>query len=1479
MTSNPSIRTALIKQLDASSPVQYSTDNTNWINITSWPFTIGNILPDNTKLKIKFNSDITLPNSFTNYFLLKSNNIIIDGNSKKITVDNCTDFPGLITNGTDIENGYSNITVKNISIASTGTTNLLPGNGWVCSQYFGKGSTGNSIQNCSSNGSIPANSGGITGQYTAINSTNFTITGCSASGSILDRLDGANAGGIVGPLSGSFSTSFTITTSTYSGDINGNGSGGIIGAKSTNFSISNCSSSGIIKGGGIAGDYTGVITNLNQVLVTISDCFTKGVIGNSKYTSATSAGGIIGTYAGSVTITRCYSIGAIGADGKNTCGGIVGDYAGLSLRLDNNTYSDYSGAVTIQSCFSTGNIYDYSGGIAGKYFGNNVSRECGIYDSYSLGSIDSSAGGIAGVEFAAGATVRCSILRCYSLGEFLFDSSGGIIGETTVTYPTNKITVKIADSFNRFSNTTVFNSIVGLGTSNSGTAQGRSTIPMMQNGTVVIDGNTYLTVSSSAYNKLQSSTNKSSVVRNKNGYYVITTDIMKNINFSKIDLLAFSVSELLMNAGFSINDLQSNQINLTSTVGEFNKAGIGIIDLFGSNYDLPTLLKIRYNISNILTIKPNVTFKELIDIGFNLKTNTPSYTIPQLIDPSVFPVLTSLDISKAGFSISDIKGKQPAPMFLLNNMKNQGVSAAFLLGPGGYTSQQLRGNGFNVEDFRNAGYSVIKIYSDFGFQLEEFLGSKFTVDNYMPLCKTYSIPLEKLQILGFSKVDINRASVLAKLYTSPVFNPDIPLIQSYILNNIPVSQIPKTTEIKNMKLYWDNSQIASNPPGNNTYNPIVFLKNGWTKRQVAGMGFSAQILLDNVNFDLGDLKTAGYTYVDFRFSGQPDSVLINNMNNTKYYTSQPPPIITEVITDEDDLYLFLDLAEGNTGPDVESIGYSYDEDAETMTFIKFTNPLYIPDVDYSIDKYLYIATYNGDISAFNSISVAKFKKPKAVVVKPNGLRIGLGAAMLIVGLALKFSSTQIPLLGAFTAPFTTMLVTQGIKSIIVGANLQVDGLGYIGPIFEATSILSTYAQEAFLGPLGINMDTVAFASTPGSNVDVYGVAINTKNTRFGVSSRNYYIEGRWAFNPYKIGKLETIVIEEINDVKNKITELYAQGKSIYNRIVTGKKIGPKKAIIKNEVFLTSEPTITSVFSGASFITIYYTGSLINNETIDDIYYSLDNGGSWKPTGQTSSPLTISGNFNVFDDISLCIKFYKKTVVTNENSGYNVFGMNDFYSKSTNSGKCSYPIKIGKFGAKSNVIQSSMVFTPIAPELYYVYSFYKYDFLDPYKLPLTRVFFIQNINCSGEIIEYEWSRDGGKNWRSANINYLNLLPPQIMLWDIDTGNKIHSLDFSSTNKIYSPNFLTKILYFDINIGLNELSPTYSIMIRCVNVNGVKSLPSLVVNSSSGSFSTWLGKDYDTRQEQSILFNCNKLKWYGETPKKIYNYNVQTIVIGV
>jgi hypothetical protein len=177
--------------------MQLSTDNITWTNITSWPFTIGNGLSDNKKLKLKFTTNVTLPNGVNNYFVVNANNIIIDGNNKTITINDCPNFPGLITNGTSGENGYNNVTIKNISIATTGTTSLLSGQGWICKNYFGKGSTGNTINNCSSSGPITANSGGITGQYTAINSTNFAITGCSATGSILDGAAGANAGGQV----------------------------------------------------------------------------------------------------------------------------------------------------------------------------------------------------------------------------------------------------------------------------------------------------------------------------------------------------------------------------------------------------------------------------------------------------------------------------------------------------------------------------------------------------------------------------------------------------------------------------------------------------------------------------------------------------------------------------------------------------------------------------------------------------------------------------------------------------------------------------------------------------------------------------------------------------------------------------------------------------------------------------------------------------------------------------------------------------------------------------------------------------------------------------------------------------------------------------------------------------------------------------------------------------------------------------------
>ena len=297
MASGVSIKTALIRQTSASSTIQFSTDNVTWNDISSWPFTIGNYSPDTNILRVKFTTDIVVPIK-TDYFVLSSSNIIIDGNYKTVTVPDYPSFPGLISNGTENNKGNNNIIVTDLSVLPTGTTTLRIGQGWICKQYFGNGTTNNLIQSCYSSGTIPSQSGGITGPYTAVNSTNFSIFGCYATGSILDGHSGKNSGGRVGP---------------FSGDINGNGSGGIIGINSSNVTINFCSSSGIIKCGGIAGDYCGI-----SGLVTISDCFTKGDIGSTVGTTlAGSAGGIIGANGGNVNITRCYSTGQIGGDGKN----------------------------------------------------------------------------------------------------------------------------------------------------------------------------------------------------------------------------------------------------------------------------------------------------------------------------------------------------------------------------------------------------------------------------------------------------------------------------------------------------------------------------------------------------------------------------------------------------------------------------------------------------------------------------------------------------------------------------------------------------------------------------------------------------------------------------------------------------------------------------------------------------------------------------------------------------------------------------------------------------------------------------------------------------------------------------------------------------------------------------------------------------------------------------------------------------------
>jgi hypothetical protein len=1475
-----SINTVLIRQTDLDQNIQFSTDNENWrdISIGNWPFIIGNNSPD-TKLKVKFDTDITLPYLIKgkgDYFILTSNNIIIDGNNKTVTVNNFPSFPGLITNGTEIingfnniTNGYNNISIKNISIVSTGTTTLSLGQGWICKKYFGKGSTGNIIQNCSSNGIISESGGGITGQYTAINSTNFSIIGCSASGDILDGARGGYAGGIVGAFSGSNSTSFTITTCTYSGNINGNGSGGIIGGRSTSVSISFCSTSGIIKGGGIAGAKIGEIPGgalAIQALVNISDCFTTGDIGSTVGTvGAGGAGGIIAEQGEVVTITRCYSFGEIGGVGKNSCGGIVGS----------NASNGTTGTVVIQSCFSTGNIYDGCGGIAGSNFGygahlSNILKT-GIYYCYSLGDIGHEAGGIVGPQFAASANKLCIIDSCYSLGKLLYETSGGIAGimtwstsrqvwsdredryrwVVTSAYPTNIRTVSITNCFNSFSDSLISNSIVasGFGIPVSDRIT-RSTLPSIQYDNLTpyptVEQNTYLDALNkypTTWTELKLSTDiQSTILRSVNGYYFITPFFISKVPFVKIPLLGFTVSELLIKAGVSIQELIPCNIDLTSKKNEFDITGISIGDLFTAEYGIKLINKIGYPLSSILPFTPNATFKELIDYGINLKNNTPSYTISQVIDPSVNPVLTIMDIINGGFPVSDIKGRVEA-IFDLKNMKEAGVPVKYLVGPGGYLTRELKKLGFDVDDFRDSKFPVKTIMEDYGFKPLEFQGSKFPIESYASVIKTNVVSASMLETLGFPKGD---AATAISLYSQQT-NSTIFSIDTYISLNIPVSEIPKTLVITDIKRYWDTNQISSNPTGKNTYNPNDFLSRGWTKRQVGLMGFSVKVLLDSDKFDISDLKTLKYSDAVILASGHKLATAVT-VRNAGIYTAQNPPIITRVITDENAMYVYLDFSENNTSDDAISIGYSFDEDASNMTFLPVENPLTILNPDWSVDNFLFLTSFNGnEVGAFNSISVAKYKKPvKKPVVKPNGFRLAFGIALVILAVAIDKLGPQDDMLGSM---ITGYLMKKGIseaaKSDVGGrvgdvlttidrinqltstSTIISVGTGLVGIDASAIGIpqksLADVAREA--GGIVLSTGEIISDVSPLTMVhtDSNGSVCSYKAPRLGYQTRTSWVEGRWAFNPHIIDKLESLVyILDRGLAHIHVSDMYhyENKKSQYDMLVTGKTLGPKRAMTKNKIYLTSNPpTITSVVADKTTITVYFTGSMKNYEGLDNIFYSLDNNKTWQTAGdtvQTKSPFVITGEYKLYEEMNISIRFYDKTDIDNQNSKFNLFAMNDFYSNTTTSGKCSYPIKIGRFGEPSNIVPVKMKFLPLVPELYYI----RYN---SSKSNLARVYFVQYINCSGIIINYEWSKDNGKTWTSVGKSFTQLplgLTSDELLAPVSLGK-----------------FTTKMTYFDIDVG--KVSGL-SIMIRAVNSRELRSNSSEKVTSSIDEINIWINK---------------------------------------
>lgn len=283
--------TTLVTNIIGTSMTLTNTD----LNRYAWPITInGGTLV--TPVVITFGENITL-NSSSQYFIIGSEYITIDGGNFTVIIDGVKNFPGLVRNGTSSVSGYSNIILQNINMSTLNNSYISNGNGWLCQPYFGKNiSTNIYVNNCNTDSTC--------------NSLTLTDTGL-----ILGR--GTNR--------------VICNNSSSAGTISG---GGIFGYRCTNCQANNCFSTGIINGYyslGAGGIFAWGNDKTNQA----NNCYSTGNI----YTSNSyGSGGICGESC-EVVVTNCYSRGIIGFNGGTTCGGIFGHNTNNKSKTAINCYS------------------------------------------------------------------------------------------------------------------------------------------------------------------------------------------------------------------------------------------------------------------------------------------------------------------------------------------------------------------------------------------------------------------------------------------------------------------------------------------------------------------------------------------------------------------------------------------------------------------------------------------------------------------------------------------------------------------------------------------------------------------------------------------------------------------------------------------------------------------------------------------------------------------------------------------------------------------------------------------------------------------------------------------------------------------------------------------------------------------------------------------------------------------------------------
>ncbi len=345
--------TIYVRQTAVGQVLEFSNDQTSWSEIY-WPSYIQNTNTSLGVLTVEFITDITIDTTVggnNGYFMVNSENIQVgsrvlkpDGTRPVITINDITNYAGLIRNGTGNgggTNGYNNIYIMNLEIRAMGSAHLVNGGGWFGQGHFGNNTTASSniFINCHSNGPISNNSGGIAGHYCGP----VKCVGCSSSGAI-DQ----HAGGIIGSHSPASAGALRCESCWTTGAI-GHFAGGITGESSVTAVIINCYSTGAIteNAGGISGHLTG---GNGGGAYTVSDCYSTGTISDL-------AGGIIGSDSGTVTVTNCYSLGNIMATG----GGIIGRVPG-----SNSTNK------SITNCYTTGTTANAHSYIVSNYTNVNT---------------------------------------------------------------------------------------------------------------------------------------------------------------------------------------------------------------------------------------------------------------------------------------------------------------------------------------------------------------------------------------------------------------------------------------------------------------------------------------------------------------------------------------------------------------------------------------------------------------------------------------------------------------------------------------------------------------------------------------------------------------------------------------------------------------------------------------------------------------------------------------------------------------------------------------------------------------------------------------------------------------------------------------------------------------------------------------------------------------------------------------------------